>query len=89
MGRQLRHGPLAAGDRHRADPIPTGVGAVDRVLAGGVVPGVLVLKPDFPENKQDWPFFWGQNEYVVNMTPSYVALVHAAMDLTDAETPGE
>ena len=51
-------------------------------IAGGVVPGVLVLKPDFPENKEDWPFFWGQNEYVVNMTPSYVALVHAAMAQT-------
>jgi len=51
-------------------------------IAGGVVPGVLVLKPDFPENKEDWPFFWGQNEYVVNMTPSYMKLVQAAIDLT-------
>ena len=52
-------------------------------IAGGVVPGVLVLKPDFPENKEDWPFFWGQNEYVVNMTPSYMKLVQAAIDLTE------
>jgi endoglucanase len=50
-------------------------------IAGGVVPGVLVLKPDFPENKEDWPFFWGQNEYVVNMSPSYVALVQAGIEL--------
>jgi len=28
------------------------------VYRGGVVPGVLVLKPDFPENKEDWPFLW-------------------------------
>jgi endoglucanase len=54
-------------------------------IAGGVVPGVLVLKPDFPENKEDWPFFWGQNEYVVNMSPSYVALVQAAIQLTRAQ----
>src|SRR5690606_26902373 len=33
-------------------------------IAGGIVPGVLILKPDFPENKEDWPFLWGQNEYV-------------------------
>jgi endoglucanase len=54
-------------------------------IAGGVVPGVLVLKPDLPENKEDWPFFWGQNEYVVNMTPSYIKLVHAAIALARAE----
>ena len=50
-------------------------------IAGGVVPGVLVIKPDLPENSEDWPFFWGENEYVVNMTPTYSALVHAALDL--------
>jgi hypothetical protein len=50
-------------------------------IAGGVVPGVLVIKPDIPENSDQWPFFWGQNEYVVNMGPSYIALVQAALDL--------
>ena len=49
-------------------------------IAGGIVPGVLVLKPDFPENKEDWPFFWGQNEYVINLGASYIYLVHAAQD---------
>jgi len=50
-------------------------------IAGGVVPGVLIVKPDLPENSEIWPFFWGENEYVVPMSPNYVALVHAAMDL--------
>ncbi|HEY5809713.1 MAG TPA: glycoside hydrolase family 9 protein [Povalibacter sp.] len=50
-------------------------------IAGGVVPGVLILKPDFPENKEDWPFLWGENEYVVNMGPSYIFLVQAANEL--------
>ncbi|MDR1416139.1 MAG: glycoside hydrolase family 9 protein [Prevotellaceae bacterium] len=50
-------------------------------LAGGVVPGTLVLKPDFPENKEDWPFFWGENEYVVNLGSSYIFLANAANDL--------
>ncbi len=53
-------------------------------IAGGVVPGVLVLKPDFPENKEDWPFFWGQNEYVIDLGARYVFLVHAAQDLLGA-----
>jgi Glycosyl hydrolase family 9./N-terminal ig-like domain of cellulase. len=50
-------------------------------IAGGIVPGVLILKPDFPENKEDWPFLWGENEYVVNLASSYIFLVHAAQDL--------
>ena len=47
-------------------------------IAGGVVPGALIIKPDLPENSEQWPFFWGENEYVVNLGPSYIALVHAA-----------
>jgi endoglucanase len=50
-------------------------------IAGGVVPGVLILKPDFPENKEDWPFLWGENEYVIGLAASYVFLVHAANEL--------
>ena len=47
-------------------------------IAGGVVPGVVILKPDFPENKEDWPFFWGENEYVVSGGPVYIYAVNAA-----------
>ncbi len=50
-------------------------------IAGGVVPGELILKPDFPENKEDWPFLWGENEYVVALGSSYIFLVNAADDL--------
>ena len=56
-------------------------------IAGGVVPGVLVLKPDFPENKEDWPFFWGQNEYVIDLAANYMFLVHAAQDVLQARKP--
>jgi endoglucanase len=52
-------------------------------IAGGVVPGALILKPDFPENKEDWPFLWGENEYVVSLGPSYIFLVHAVQDLVN------
>lgn len=54
-------------------------------IAGGIVPGVLILKPDFPENKEDWPFLWGENEYVVNLGSSYIFLVHAANELLNGE----
>jgi len=54
-------------------------------IAGGVVPGVLILKPDFPENKEDWPFFWGENEYVVGMAPSYIFLANAVNELVTSD----
>jgi len=47
-------------------------------IAGGVVPGVLILPPDFPENKEDWPFLWGENEYVVSVASAYLYLANAA-----------
>ena len=50
-------------------------------IAGGVVPGVLILKPDFPENKEDWPFLWGENEYVIGVGASYIFLVNAVIDV--------
>jgi len=50
-------------------------------IAGGIVPGILVLPPDFPENREDWPFLWGENEYVISMGAPYIFLVHAVQDL--------
>ncbi len=54
-------------------------------IAGGIVPGVLILKPDFPENKEDWPFLWGENEYVITLGAPYIFLVNAANQLLTAE----
>jgi endoglucanase len=50
-------------------------------IAGGVVPGVLLLKPDFLENKEDWPFLWGENECVIDICADYVFLTNAVNDL--------
>ena len=50
-------------------------------IAGGVVPGVLILKPDLPENKEDWPFLWGENEYTIDIAAHYMFLAQAVADL--------
>jgi hypothetical protein len=55
-------------------------------IAGGVVPGVVIVRPDFPENKEDWPFLWGENEYVIGLAAGYLYLVHAANDLLTEES---
>lgn len=54
-------------------------------IAGGIVPGVLIIKPDLPENREDWPFFWGQNEYVIPMAPTYMQLTQAADKLANSK----
>ena len=56
-------------------------------IAGGPVPGILILKPDLPENREDWPFMWGQNEYVVPQGPTYMNLVQAGRVLAGELTP--
>lgn len=50
-------------------------------IAGGIVPGILLIKPDFPENKEDWPFFWGENEVTVGGCADYIFLANAAQHL--------
>lgn len=51
------------------------------VIAGGVVPGLILLKPDFLENKDDWPFFWGENECIIDGGAWYVFLANAVNEL--------
>lgn len=50
-------------------------------IAGGVVPGLLMFQPDYLENKEDWPFFWGENEYVIDISAAYVFLSNAVNEL--------
>jgi endoglucanase len=43
-------------------------------IAGGLVPGNYLIKPDFYENKEDWPFIWYENECVIDMCAGYIYL---------------
>ncbi|MBR4302419.1 MAG: glycoside hydrolase family 9 protein [Bacteroidaceae bacterium] len=54
------------------------------VIPGGVVPGLLMRKPDFMENKDDYPFLWGENECCINSVPNYVMLNLACIEVADA-----
>ena len=50
------------------------------VIPGGIVPGLLV-KEDFYENKDDYPFHWGENECCINTAPQYVQLCLACDEI--------
>jgi endoglucanase len=41
----------------------------------------MIPEPDFPENKEDWPFLWDENEYVVCLGGDYIYLLNAATGL--------
>ncbi len=43
-------------------------------IAGGIVPGLILLKPDYLENKDDWPFLWGENEVTIGGSADYLHL---------------
>ena len=51
------------------------------IIVGGIVPGVMLLKPDFLENKDDWPFLWGENEVTIGGCAEYIFLSNAANEL--------
>ena len=53
------------------------------IIAGGIVPGVMLLKPDFLENKDDWPFLWGENEVTIGGGASYIFLANAVNELLE------
>jgi endoglucanase len=50
-------------------------------IPGVVAPGVMILKPDFPEHMDDWPFLWGENEGTITGASSYLFLANAAQEL--------
>lgn len=43
-------------------------------IPGGMVPGNFLIKPDFYENQQNWPFIWYENEAVIDGCAGYIYL---------------
>jgi hypothetical protein len=51
-------------------------------IPGGMIPGVVVIEPDFPELKDSWPFLWYENEYVVDAATTFILAANAVQALT-------
>lgn len=50
-------------------------------IAGGIVPGLILLKPDYLENKDDWPFLWGENECIIDGGAWFIFLGNAVNEI--------
>ena len=44
------------------------------VIPGGIVPGLMMMNPDYMEHKDDYPFHWGENECCTRHVPQFVML---------------
>ena len=53
-------------------------------IPGGIAPGLVLLKPDLLEHKDDYPFLWGENECCTRTVPSYVTLSIGAEEIAAA-----
>ncbi len=47
-------------------------------IPGGMIPGVVIIAPDYPELKDSWPFLWYENEYVVDTATAFILAANAA-----------
>jgi hypothetical protein len=47
-------------------------------IPGGMIPGYIVIKPDFPECIDDFGFLWFENEYTISATSDWILVANAA-----------
>jgi hypothetical protein len=47
-------------------------------IPGGVIPGYIVIKPDFPECIDDFGMLWFEDEYVINVAARWILAANAA-----------
>ncbi|MGC2476146.1 MAG: hypothetical protein WA485_17540, partial [Candidatus Sulfotelmatobacter sp.] len=76
--RRARSSPRDHTPRNRSTAIGWGQHTDYTFIPGAMIPGVVILKPDFPELKEGWPFLWYENEYVVDAGTSYILAAQAA-----------
>ena len=54
------------------------------VIPGGLVPGLLIMAPDFLECKDDYPFHWGENECCTRNAVQIVTCALACEEIAQA-----
>jgi endoglucanase len=47
-------------------------------IPGGVIPGYVIIKPNFPECIDDFGFLWFEDEYVIDVASRWVLAANAA-----------
>ena len=55
-------------------------------IPGGMVPGNYLIKPDFYENQENWPYIWYENEVVVDGCAGYIYLASLIDNIVQKES---
>jgi len=70
---------LVSGVGPRSVLIAFGVNrTMEGYIPGGMVSGTALIRPDFPELKENTPYLWQQSEYVMSGAATYIFCVMAA-----------
>jgi endoglucanase len=81
LGRHPVHNlSLVTGVGARSKQIMYGHNRADfSFVPGALTPGVLVIKPDYPEQMDAWPFLWFENEATVAGASGYILAAQSAI----------
>jgi len=63
--------------------------ADDSYIPGGMIPGYIVIKPDFPECITRFGFLWYEDEYTVDAAATWVLEANAADALVEQQAMGQ
>ncbi|HXN45282.1 MAG TPA: glycoside hydrolase family 9 protein, partial [Bryobacteraceae bacterium] len=47
-------------------------------IPGGMIPGYILIQPDFPECIDDFGFLWFEDEYIINVAAKWILVANAA-----------
>lgn len=47
-------------------------------IPGGVIPGYIIIQPDFPKCIDDFGFLWFEDEYVIDSASKWILAANAA-----------
>ena len=47
-------------------------------IPGGMIPGYILIQPDFPECIDDFGFLWFEDEYIINVAAKWILAANAA-----------
>lgn len=73
---------MVSGVGARSKTVAYGANRADySFIPGGIVPGVVIVRPDLPELQEDWPFLWYEGEYVIPLGASFIYVGNAADSL--------
>ena len=77
---------LVSGVGARSLTVAYGINRADwSYIPGGVVSGTNLVRPDFPELKDNFPFLWQQSENVIGGSAAYIFCVLAADRLLNTQ----